>query len=287
MRDRVPDAVQMANPVRRHRVIPAHHEREGIVFHHQNSSHPDRPRPGRLRAQLSFANVAAGLALFMALGGTATAAVTLDRDSVGAPQIRKDGVRSPEVARDAVRSPEIAPDAVRSSEIQDESIKLADVASGTATALRGDLHVAENNNNPLDGVPACGGTDLSVCPDFLTLKLSSDTGSRTAVPAPPAEPGRNWLVEAKADVLSIKEVALVNRCGLVDTTETGPKAVLDEVRVFESGEDIALSAVVKKAAGNPTIALRCTSQDNSSGVDEVIPQNLKMTALEVGAVTGP
>jgi hypothetical protein len=259
------------------------------VFHQQNNSHPDRgrrlaapsARPGRLRAHLSFANVAAGLALFIALGGTATAAVTLDRDSVGAPQIRKDGVRSPE----------IAPDTVRSSEIQDESIKLADVASGAATALRGDLHVVENNNNPLDGVPACGGIDLSVCPDFLTLKLSSDTGSRTAEPAPapvPArEPGRNWLVQAKADVLSLKEVALVNRCGLVDTTETGPKAVLDQVRVFDSGEDIALSAVVKKAAGNPTIALRCTSQAGSSGVDEVIPQDVKMTALEVGAVTGP
>ena len=246
--------------------------------------------------------MAAGLALFIALGGTATAAVALDRDSVGAPQIRKDGVRSPEIAPDAVRSPEIAPDAVRSpeiapdavrsSEIQDESIKLADVASGTATALRGDLHVVENNNNPLDDVPACGGIDLSVCPDFLTLELaSSGTGSRTVEPQPQPqpdrEPGRNWLVQAKADVLSIKEVALVNRCGLVDTTETGPKAVLDQVRVFDSGEDIALSAVVKKAAGNPIIALRCTSQAGSSGVDQVIPQDVKMTALEVGAVTGP
>jgi len=47
--------------------------------------------------------------------------------------------------------------------IQDESIKLADVASGTATALRGDLHVVEDNNNRLDGVPACGGIDLSAC----------------------------------------------------------------------------------------------------------------------------
>jgi hypothetical protein len=264
------------------------------VSHQQDDSHPDRARPGRLRGQLSFANVAAGLALFLALGGTATAAATLDRDSVGAVQIRKDGVRSPEIAADAVRSPEIAPDAVRSSEIRDESIKLADVASGTATALRGDLHVAEKDNNPLDAVPACGGIDVSVCPDFVTLELaSSGTGSRTVEPQPQPQPqpdrgpGRNWLVQAKADVLSIKEVALVNRCGLVDTTETGSKAVLDQVRVGFDDEDIALSAVVKKAAGNPTIALRCTSQAGSSGVDRVIPQDVKMTALEVGAVTGP
>lgn len=226
-----------------------------------------------LRKHLSSANVIACVALFIALGGTAVAAATLARDSVGAPQIRKDGVRSPE----------IAPDAVRSSEIQDEGVKLADVASGTATALRGDLHVAEDENKRLEGVPACGGIDASVCPDFLTLRLAADTGSRTAE----TEAGRNWLVQAKADVLSIKEVALVNRCGLVDSSETGPKALLDEVRVFGSDEDIALSAVVKKAAGNPTIALRCTSQAGSTGVDEVVPMDVKLTALEVGAVTGP
>ena len=59
------------------------------------------------------------------------------------------------------------------------------------------------------------------------------------------------------------------------------------LRVGFDDEAIALSAVVKKAAGNPTIALRCTSQAGSAGVDKVIPQDLKLMALEVGAVTGP
>jgi hypothetical protein len=44
---------------------------------------------------------------------------------------------------------------------------------------------------------------------------------------------------------------------------------------------------VKKAAGNPTIALRCTSQAVGTDIDKVIPSDEKMTALEVGAVTGP
>ena len=236
----------------------------------------------RRRSRLSYANVTASLALFIALGGTAAAAVTLPRDSVGARQIRTDAVRSPEITKDAVRSPEITKDAVRSSEIQDKSIKLADVANGTATALRGDLNVAEDDNKGLQPVPTCGGLDLSVCPNFLTLELTAGTGSRTVG----SEPARNWLVQAKADISSFKEVALVNLCGFVDTTETGPKAVLDEVRVRDS-EDIALSAVVKKRAGNPTIALRCTSQGGGGNVDRMIPKDVKMTALEVGAVTGP
>jgi hypothetical protein len=204
---------------------------------------------------------------------------------VGAPQIRKDAVRSPEIQADAVRSPEIAKDAIRSSEIRDESIKLTDVATAAATALRGEMHVAENDNKALDLVPACSGGDLSVCPDFLALELASGTGSRTVEPSPP-EPARNWLVQAKADILSINAVAQVNRCGLVNTEKTGAKAVLDEVRVRED-EDIALSAVVKKGAGNPTVALRCTSQAGSTAVDEVIPIDVKLTALEVGSVTGP
>ncbi len=227
----------------------------------------------RPRSRLSYANVTASLALFVALGGTAAAAVTLPRDSVGAPQIRKD----------AVRSPEIRSQAVRSSEIQDESIKFADVASGTATALRGDLHIAENKNKSLEPVPTCDDVDVRACPNFLTLELTADAGSRTVDP----EPARNWLVQAKSDVLSLKEGVFINSCGLVDTTETGAKAVLDEVRVFDGGEEIALSAVVKKRAGNPTIAFRCTSQANGADADRVIPKDVKMTALEVGAVTGP
>ena len=79
------------------------------------------------RKQLSYANVVASLALVLALGGTAWAAVTLPRDSVASKQIRKD----------AVRSPEIRAEAVRSSEIQDEGIRLADIAAGARTALEG------------------------------------------------------------------------------------------------------------------------------------------------------
>jgi hypothetical protein len=234
---------------------------------------------------LSYANIIASVALFVALGGTAAAAATLTRDSVGAPQIRKDAVRSPEIQKDAVRSPEIQKDAVRTSEIRNESITLTDVAPGAATALRGKLHVAENDNNTLDAVPACNGDDLSVCPNFVALELASGTGSRAVEPGP-SEPASNWLVQAKTDVVSIKEVSQVNRCGLVSTEKTGRNAVLDEVRVRED-EDIALSAVVKRGAGNPTIALRCTSQDAGAAVDVVIPIDVKLTALEVGSVTGP
>ena len=79
----------------------------------------------RRPARLSYANVAATLALFFALTGTAAAAVTLARDSVGAEHIQAD----------AVGSSEIQADAVRSQEIRDESIALADLTPGARTSL--------------------------------------------------------------------------------------------------------------------------------------------------------
>lgn len=240
----------------------------------------------------SYANVIASLALFIALGGTATAAVSLGRDSVGSPQIRQDAVRSSEIRLDAVRPPEIVSGAVRSSEIRDEGVKIADVSPAAQTALRGELRVAEDDNRPLDGVPLCGGTDLSVCPNHLVLDLGSGGSSGTvsqptnpgqAITAPQSSgPGSNWLVQAKLDIRMTPSNAF-NRCGLVDTTLTGPRAVLDEMQIPDVVEAAALSAVVRKGAGNPTIALRCTSQPGNV----VTPSFAKLTAFEVGTVTGP
>jgi hypothetical protein len=81
----------------------------------------------RLRARLSYANITATLALFIALGGTSYAALTLPRNSVGSAQIRKN----------AVGPSEIKSRAVGSSEIRDRAIKLGDLSASARTSLRG------------------------------------------------------------------------------------------------------------------------------------------------------
>jgi hypothetical protein len=81
----------------------------------------------RLRARLSYANITATIALFVALGGTSYAALTLPRNSVGSSQIRKN----------AVGSSEIRSRAVGSSEIRDRTIKLGDISTSARTSLRG------------------------------------------------------------------------------------------------------------------------------------------------------
>jgi hypothetical protein len=81
----------------------------------------------RVRARLTYANICATLALFIALGGTSYAALTLPRNSVGSTQIRAN----------AVGPSELRSRAVGSSELRDRSIKLGDISASARTSLRG------------------------------------------------------------------------------------------------------------------------------------------------------
>jgi len=59
--------------------------------------------PSKIRL-VSYANVVASLALFVALGGGAYAATQLPKNSVGAKQIKKNAVRSSEVKNRSLRA---------------------------------------------------------------------------------------------------------------------------------------------------------------------------------------
>src|SRR4051812_21761868 len=71
----------------------------------------------RLKDKLTYANVTATIALFVALGGTSYAALRLPRNSVGSAQIRTG--------------------AVHSSEVRDRSLRLRDIAVAARSALSG------------------------------------------------------------------------------------------------------------------------------------------------------
>jgi hypothetical protein len=66
----------------------------------------------RITRHISYANVTASLALFLALGGISWAAATLPRDSVGARQIRTEAVGSSEVKDRALTERDFAPGAL-------------------------------------------------------------------------------------------------------------------------------------------------------------------------------
>jgi hypothetical protein len=80
-----------------------------------------------IRARLTYANVVATLALFVALGGSGYAALSLPRDSVGARQIRPRAVGHAELARNAVQS----------DSVKDGSLGVNDLSLDARSALRG------------------------------------------------------------------------------------------------------------------------------------------------------
>ncbi len=78
-----------------------------------------------IRARLTYANVMATIAVFIALGGTSYA-LTLPRNSVGSSQLRSDSVGRSELRNGAVRS----------STIENRSIRLRDISLATRNSLR-------------------------------------------------------------------------------------------------------------------------------------------------------
>ncbi len=186
--------------------------------------------------------------------------------------------------------PRFEKDAVRTSEIRDDGINAADISTGAETALRGDLRVAEEK--AVVGVPECDTVDLRDCPNLLVLSVPSGDTSRTApAPGPGSQQskGSNWLVQARTTLLiQPRQGSAEVHCGLVNPDLSGPAAVLDDFQVFEltffGRHVVTLSGVLKKSAGDQRVALRCTTEP---GDDNNEVASTKMTALEVGAVTGP
>jgi len=81
---------------------------------------------GRIRDRLTYANVMATIAVFIALGGGAYA-LTLPRNSVGSRQLRPDSVGRTELRQGAVTS----------SAISNRSVQLRDVSPSARDSLRG------------------------------------------------------------------------------------------------------------------------------------------------------
>jgi hypothetical protein len=100
-----------------------------------------------MRPRLSFANVTSVLALFVALGGTSYAAVTLGTNSVqkrhiasgavGKSEVRSGGVGQSEIRADSVGASELRPRSVRSTEIVDGTIAAGDISTAARATLNG------------------------------------------------------------------------------------------------------------------------------------------------------
>jgi hypothetical protein len=130
----------------------------------------------RARRGLSFANVMSVTAVFVALGGTSYAAVSLSKDSVGswqirtgavdksevhrgavaASEIRRNGVNRSEIRRDAVGPSEVRQNAINTDEIADGGVAAADLSAAARAELTAAKAVSFHTASTAAGAAAGG-----------------------------------------------------------------------------------------------------------------------------------
>jgi hypothetical protein len=111
----------------------------------------------RHKPRLTYANVTATVALFLALGGSAYAVTSLPKNSVGTRQLRKGAVTAQKLARGAVRADKLAGGAVTADKLAGGAVtadkvsavlkdgradvpSLRTLGSGATQAMPGDAH---------------------------------------------------------------------------------------------------------------------------------------------------
>jgi hypothetical protein len=110
----------------------------------------------RIRARLTYANVTATLALFVALGSgsyavsavPATNAVPCCTQRDGATFLRFNSIRSPNIVNGQVTTADIGPDQVISSDIRDGTIAVTDLSPEVVARLKKpDTEKKDKNDN--------------------------------------------------------------------------------------------------------------------------------------------
>jgi trimeric autotransporter adhesin len=117
----------------------------------------------RARERLTYANVMATAAVFLALGGGAYAA-NVAKNSVGASQIKKNAVAASEIKANAVGASETATGSVAAAEVIDGSVGTAEVAAGSllgADIAANTLGGAQINEATLFNDDSLTGADIS------------------------------------------------------------------------------------------------------------------------------
>jgi hypothetical protein len=110
------------------------------------------------RPRLTYANVIATLALFLALGGGAYAATQLPKNSVGTKQLKKGAVTGKKVAANTLTGANIDLEALGTvpSATHAATADNASSANHATTAIHAESASTSTNANQLDGTPASG-----------------------------------------------------------------------------------------------------------------------------------
>lgn len=157
-----------------------------------------------IRSRLTFGNVMSVIALFIALGGTGYAAVTLPKNSVGASQIKKNGVGGPEIRKNAVRS----------GEVKNGALRAGDFAAGQ-------LPAGPQGLQGIQGVQGDRGTfgDITVQFEQAAAPLADNTSNSYDVHCPAGQ--RGVAGGARGDATDSEFTNVTSSRPIISTTNAG------------------------------------------------------------------
>lgn len=121
----------------------------------ERSSGPNASLLNRVAGKLTYANIVATLALFIALGGVSWAAYSLPKNSVGSKQIRKNAVSTTKVKNRSLLGGDLKNNTLKGTQVDEDSLgkvpaaASADVAGTSAdrfTLVRREISSASNPN---------------------------------------------------------------------------------------------------------------------------------------------
>jgi hypothetical protein len=183
----------------------------------------------RLRARLSYANVMATVAVFIALGGTSYAVTSLPKNSVGSKQIR---------AR-AVGSSDLATGSVRSKQLRDRTIGVRDVSLAARQSLRG-----QRGETGPKGPVGPSGVTLSAAVDAAGgVARSHGAGPRADHPT---SSSGNYVVPFNQNLDNCYAVASLSR--VAGATPDDPQS--GEIVTAINGSNVTVRT--RNSAGQPT-----------------------------------
>ncbi|HVO54459.1 MAG TPA: hypothetical protein VMT37_08605 [Solirubrobacterales bacterium] len=90
----------------------------------------------KLRQKLTYSNVIASLALFIALSGVAVAATALPRNSVGANQLKQGAVTAAKLRKGAVTAGKLAPKSVVAGKLGANSVTPGNLGNGVVSSAK-------------------------------------------------------------------------------------------------------------------------------------------------------
>jgi hypothetical protein len=161
----------------------------------------------RIRSRLTFGNVMSVIALFIALGGTGYAAITLPKNSVGAGQIKTNGVGGPEIRKNAVRS----------GEVKNGALRAVDFATGQLPAGPQGLQGIQGTQ----GIQGARGTfgDITVQFEQSAAPLADNTSASYTVHCPDGQRGIGG--GARGDATDSEFTNVTSSRPVISTTNAG------------------------------------------------------------------